>query len=51
MSADKKLRISVKYGDFEGTYKISESKAPEIFKKLQTIIDPSGMVEDVPTFE
>lgn len=46
MPTDNKLKISIKYGDIEATYKISESIAPEIYTKIKNIIDPSKTTEE-----
>ena len=46
MTTDTKLKISIKYGDIEVSYKISENKAPEVFTKIQKIVDPSGMITE-----
>ena len=46
MPTDNKLKISIKYGEIEATYKISEAKAPEIFKRITEVIDPTGMITE-----
>lgn len=46
MPTDKKLKIAIKYGDIEATYKISENIAPEIYTKIKNIIDPSNSSEE-----
>lgn len=46
MPTDNKLRVSIKFGDIEATYKISENKSAEIFRKIKDIIDPTGMITE-----
>ena len=46
MTTDNKLRISIKYGEIEAKYTISEKKSPEVFSKMQKIIDPLGMITE-----
>lgn len=41
LPTDNKLKISIKYGEIEASYKIAERIAPEIYSKIKNILDPS----------
>ena len=43
---ENKLRISIKFGDIEATYKIAENRASEIYTKIKNIIDPANSSEE-----
>ena len=46
MTTDNRLKISIKYGEIEVKYIVSEKKSPEVFTKLHKLVDPSGMITE-----
>ena len=46
MSNDKRLRVTIKYGDEEFTYKISAERSASVYAKVKEAVDPADMTAE-----
>ena len=46
MSNDKRLRVTIKYGEDEFTYKISAERSAAVYAKVKEAVDPTNVNDD-----